>query len=402
MTSTNEPTTCKHADTISKIGWQYLTLQMASGIGPIRVQKLLKHLGTIDNILSASHTRLTGVEGIGDKGARAILNARSNDLIETEIELAADHGVRILCLEDDSYPAALRHIPDPPTCLYVRGQLEPNDAISLAIVGTRRCSHYGREQASRFGLLLGQAGFTVVSGLARGIDGLAHTGALRANGRTIAVLGNGLSNIYPPEHADLADKIEKNGAVVSELPMEAGPGAKNFPGRNRIIIGLSLGVLVVEAPKRSGALITARLANEYNREVFSIPGRIDQPEYTAGTNGLIRDGSSKLITCLADILDELGDVGSIMGRCDGPSGAKSAAPSTDQSSNTETQTLPLTTVEASIVKAVGQGYETVDDIAEATGQSISSVLSALTALQLKGQISQLPGQQYVLRKSKKS
>ncbi len=365
-----------------------LRLSRVPEVGPIRARNLLDHFGSAEAVFSASVSQLERVEGIGTKIARSVFRARNDDGIDAEIAKAADAGVRIICLQDDEYPTSLRHIADPPTCLYVRGNVQPADAVAVGIVGTRRCSHYGHEQAVRFAELLARAGFTTVSGLARGVDGDAHRGALRGGGRTIAVLGNGLGTVYPPEHGELADEIETRGAVVSELPIDEGPDPSNFPGRNRIIAGLSLGVIVIEAGAKSGALITARLATEYNREVFALPGAIDRPQQNSGSNALIRAGEAKLVTCLEDVLDELGRVGDVMRFS--PEAAKPAdiaqivAPS-------------LAPHEKAIFDAVSQGVEGIEDICNQCALPSGRVSASLTLLQLRGLIRQLPGNRFVRR-----
>ena len=376
---------------ITPVGRQYLRLQLTADVGPIRVRNLVNHFGSLEAIFSASMAELEVVHGIGSRVAEALFRSRQqDDVVERELERAAACGLRIVCQEDSDYPRPLLNIPDPPICLYIRGRLEPADCVAVAIVGTRRCSHYGREQALRFGEALGSAGFTVVSGLARGIDSCAHRGALSGGGRTVAVLGNGLGSIYPPEHDSLAAEIVDSGAVVSELAVDVAPDAKNFPRRNRLIIGLSLGVIVVEAGKRSGALITSRLASEYNREVFAVPGQVDQPEVSAGVNRLIRDGQAKLITCLDDVLDELAQVGEIMGR----DVASSVGPGTDDAS---IQTAHLAPHENAVLSAVVSGAEDADAICTTTGLDTARVTSTLTALQLKGLIKRLPGDRFERR-----
>ncbi len=373
--------------TISDVGRQYLQLQQTADVGPIRLRRLVEKFGNVGLVLEASENRLREVEGIGKHTAGAILRSRGQSDIDRIIDESRELGVRILCVEDEDYPRPLRNIPDPPICLFVRGELQPTDSVAVAVVGTRRCSHYGREQAFRFSESLARAGFTIVSGLARGIDGQAHRGALSGGGRTIAVLGNGLGTIYPNEHSDLALEIARHGAVVSELPPSTAPDAKNFPGRNRIVIGMSLGVIVIEAGKRSGALISARLASEYNREVFALPGRVDQPELTIGSNGLIREGSAKLITCMDDVLDELGDVGTIMA-------PKTPAIESD-SAPTPTASPHLGAEENTIYKIVAEGCEQADTICNKASIATGRVMSALTSLQLKGFIKQLPGNRFV-------
>jgi DNA processing protein len=372
---------------ISKVGRSYLRLQRVPDVGPIRARNLVAHFGSVEAIWSASMAELQHVEGIGPHVAESVFRSRDDKGVEEEIAKALDCELRILCPEDGEYPKPLLHIPDPPICLYVRGTLQPADSVAVAIVGTRRCSHYGREQALRFGETLAGAGFTVVSGLARGIDGEAHRGALRAKGRTIAVLGNGLGSIYPREHEELAEEIAASGAIVSELEVDLGPDFKNFPPRNRIIAGLSLGVIVIEAGDKSGALITARLASEYNREVFAVPGNVDRPAQTAGSNALIRDGQAKLITCLEDVLNELGEVGKTL-RPDSsplPTDAPLFA------------TANLAQHERSILEAVSSGIEEVGGICASTRLDAGSVTSTLTSLQLRGLIRQLPGNRFVCR-----
>lgn len=388
---------------ISDVGTRYLRLHLTPDIGPIRVRNLVEHFGSVDAVLGASIAELERVDRIGPVSAQAIFAARNGDDVEQEVDRAASCGIRILCWEDADYPAILRNITDPPICLYVRGRIEPADGVAVAIVGTRRCSTYGREQALRFGELLGRAGFTVVSGLARGVDGHAHRGALQTGGRTIAVLGNGLATIYPPEHRELADQIAQAGAVVSEFPMDSRPDAANFPRRNRIITGLSLGVIVIEAGKASGSLITARLAAEYNREVFALPGQVDRPEQTAGVNSLIRDGGAKLITCLDDVLDELGSVGDIMG---GKQPAKPRPKDDAQAGSPESlpfeapQVPVLTGDDRTVFDAVSNGAENVDAICLATGLDSGRVMATLTNLQLKSLIRQLPGHLFEIRSTR--
>ena len=380
---------------ITDVARRYLKLHLTGDVGPIRLGKLINHFGSVDAALSASMGELERVAGIGPHVAESIFRSRGDDSVDREIERAAACGVRIICFEDGDYPRSLQNIPDPPICLYVRGRIEPTDCVSVAIVGTRRCSHYGREQAIRFGQMLGGAGFTVVSGLARGIDSHAHRGALQGDGRTIAVLGNGLASIYPPEHQPLAEEVMADGALISEFPIDSQPAPENFPRRNRIITGLSLGVLVVEAGKASGALITARLAAEYNREVFALPGRVDRPELTLGVHGLIRDGQAKLVTCLEDVLDELGQVGEIMGR----EGQTSVEPEGTEPGDSVSLLPKLTAHEQAVLNAVVDDAEDADAIACKAGLDPARVMSTLTSLQLKGLIRQLPGYRFVCRSS---
>jgi len=362
---------------------KYLRLHLCPEVGPIRFANLLRELGGIDAALSATHRQLCGVRQVGEKVADQIVRGREEADVNGELALAAEHGVRILCLADDEYPAILRHIPDPPTCLYIRGTLVPEDGLALAVVGSRHCSRYGAEQAERFGGLAATAGLTVVSGLARGIDTAAHRGALGSQGRTLAVIGCGLSHLYPPESGDLAAAIVERGALLSELPMRVPPDSKNFPARNRIIVGLSLGVLVVEAGQRSGALISARLANEYNREVFAVPGRVDTPQ-SEGCHDLIKRSSAKLVTRFEDIVEELGTAG--CGLAAPVSGENRPSPSV--------ATVRLEDHEARIAAILAGGSLSIEELCEAAELTPAQVAVALTGLQLKGVVRRLLGEVY--------
>ena len=382
----------------SDIARQYLRLHLADGIGPVFLGRLIKRFKTIEDILRASEADLCEVEGIGPRRARGILEARRDNGVEQQLERAALAGVRIICWEDAEYPAHLRHCDDPPICLYLRGQLQAEDAVAIAIVGSRKCSRYGYEQARRFGGLLAGAGFTVVSGLARGIDGYAHEGALLAGGRTLAVLGCGVDVVYPPEHEELAQRVTGSGALVAEDPLGSPPTVDSFPRRNRIIAGLCMGVIVVEANRRSGALITARLASEYNREVFALPGRVDTPT-AAGPNDLIRKGAAKLVANLEDILDELGEVGASMGK---PAGKSAVASSTGD--RADARDLPngdlaaLDETERNVLGCLGSEEVHLDRIAEEVALPIGQVMSALTTLQLKGVVVAIPGNSFARRR----
>lgn len=391
--------TVADSDVASPIARKYLRLHLCSGVGPIRFAALLHHLGGIDGALGASIVRLAGVEGIGPKTAESIARSRDGANVERECALAAERGVRIICPEDDDYPPGLRRIPDPPACLYVLGGWEPADAVALAVVGSRHCTRYGVEQAERFAALLANVGLTIVSGMARGIDTAAHEGALAAGGRTLAVLGCGLCHLYPPESTLLAERIRGRGALLSELPMTVAPDAKNFPPRNRIIAGMSLGVLVVEAARRSGALITARLATEYNREVFAVPGRVDQPQ-AEGCNDLIRGGAAKLVAGLNDVLDELGEVGKVIRPAE--TAAESAA-SDDAAADSllpaagQPESRPggkLDETELRILEALGVETLPMEAICELSGVPPGRTAAALTQLQLKGAVRRVGGDQF--------
>jgi DNA processing protein len=374
---------------ISPLGRTHLRWALTDGVGPLIFSRLLLQLGDAEEALGASASTLMTVKGIGPDKADKIARGPDPAELEAELDAAARHGVRIICRADPDYPEGLKRIPDAPIVLYVKGELLPTDAIAVAIVGSRHCTIYGSEQARRFGELLAGAGFTIVSGLARGVDAFAHHGAVDAGGRSLAVMGRGLTEIYPPENVALAAKLLEHGAWISELPMLAAVRAENFPGRNRIIAGLSLGTLVVEAAQRSGALITARLASEYNREVFAIPGHIQDP-MSFGTNGLIRAGAAKLVMTLDDILDELGEVGRQM-RPAAAAPAPAVPAPFDAGTAADHAPASLSPVESRVYGLLG--YEPVlqDVILRAAELPAGEVLAALTALELKSLVKRLPG-----------
>jgi DNA processing protein len=382
----------------SDIARQYLQLSMAEGVGPILLQRLIDCFGSVDAVLTAPTSHLQEVDRISAKIAGEIHAAAHSDGWKQEIDLAGTLGVRILCREDAGYPEPLRNIPDPPICLYVLGELKREDALSIAIVGSRQASIYGLEQAQRFAELLSQTGLTVVSGMARGIDQAAHMAALRVGGRTIAVLGCGLSHCYPPEAVELRDRIVKSGAVISELPLRTVPSTQTFPRRNRLIAGLSLGTLVIEAAQRSGALITARVASEYNREVFALPGRVDTPT-AQGTNDLISQGFAKLVTNLTDVLDALGDVGESLAKYAGDQllTQQTRSPGNAPAPKETGTPAALRDAQAGVYRVLTTTPMHMEKIATAADLPISQVSAALTLLQLQGLVRQLPGNQFQRR-----
>lgn len=354
----------------------YLKFHLADGVGAVLLKRLVEAFGDVETAAAAGAATWRNVKGIGGKASQAIV-AVGDEQIDEELALADKTGVRVLCLDDEDYPAPLKNTLDPPGVLYVRGELRATDAVAVAIVGSRRCTHYGLAQSERFGQLLGRSGFTVVSGGARGIDTAAHRGALTVGGRSIAVMGCGLCNTYPPENEKLFRRIvdEGCGALVAELPLRTAVLGGNFPTRNRIISGLSLGVLVVEAARRSGSLITARIAAEQGREVFAVPGRADSP-LSAGTNELIRDGVT-LVQNLDDVLAELGRVGDQMAE-------QHPAPSTAVPEG-------LVAAERSVLSALADGPLGLDEIARRTELASARVTSTMTMLVLKGLVAQRPG-----------
>jgi DNA processing protein len=362
-------------------------LNLVPEIGSIRLNILLELFGTPQNLLNAPYEKLISVLGIGEKIAHNITSLKKED-VEKEFQLAQKHNLKIITQDDPEYPENLKKIYDPPIVLYIKGDLLAQDKLSIAIVGSRRASFYGLTAAEKFAYELANLGFTVVSGLAYGIDTQAHKGALRAKGRTLAVLGNGLANIYPAQNKELSEQIAQNGAVISEFPVSTNPLKQNFPRRNRVISGLSLGVLVVEAARNSGALITADFALEQGREVFALPGKIDSGT-SFGTNGLIKQGA-KLVSHIEDIIEEL-NLGSI---------SNNALPKkTDgikDGLKEDHLTIPeeLTNEESVLYNTLSYQPLHLDDIVDRLGLNASCVLNTLLRLEIKKLICQLPGKQF--------
>lgn len=372
-----------------------LLLTLTPGLGPTLIARATRQLGGPQAVLEASADQLAAIPGIGPRRAqrirRAIDDLADGAALAAEREAVERCGAAVIAIDDPGYPKLLRHIDDPPPLLYVRGRLAPEDAIALAVVGARRCTHYGREQADRLAGLAARAGLTIVSGGAYGIDAAAHRGAMRSGGRTIAVLGSGLADPYPPEHIELFDRIvaDDRGAVVSELPMTAPPRRENFPSRNRIISGLALGVLVIEASLRSGALITARLAaEEHHREVLALPGRVDSPA-SAGCHRMLREGWAALVTGLDDILNSLGDTGQLL------AAANTTIDNINENSSVITApsdgddtvfTRNLTDSQRLIVARLAElpDPRDIDMLAAATGLAVPALRADLTLLEIRG------------------
>jgi DNA processing protein len=372
----------------------WLRLIRADGVGPVLFARLIEHFGTIDRALGASVAEMAKVDGIGLKTGESIATSRDRFDSCDELDLAEKLGVWLVHSQDERYPAALKRIHDPPPVLYVKGDMTKADNLAVAVVGSRRCSLYGQEQASRFAHLLAASGFTIVSGLARGIDTAAHQGALAAGGRTIAVQGCGLANVFPPENAKLFDMIALNGACVSELPLRSEPLPEHFPPRNRIIAGLSLGVIVVEAALRSGALITAQTALECNREVMAIPGKIDSP-LSQGGHRLIKDGA-KLVESVEDVMEALGYIGEqLKEHC--AAAAEEAGRRVEASLFDTSEGLNLKGNELRIYESLAKEPTHSDQIIAMTGLGPGVVNAGLIALRLKGIVRQLPGNLFARR-----
>ncbi len=355
----------------------WFTLKSVPGIGNLLFRRLIDCFGTPECVLEASRHQLEQVEGISPRLATAICRHRAPDGIHREIDAIANSKFRVLTQNDDIYPQLLLHIPDPPPVLYLYGSLQPS-ACHIAVVGSRMATAYGRTTTKRLCGQLVDHGVVIASGMARGIDTCAHEGALAAGGKTVAVLGSGLMHIYPPENRKLFDRIAENGAVLSEFPLNAGPDAAHFPQRNRIISGMSLGTLVVEAAQRSGSLITARLAAEQGRDVFAIPGSI-QAQTARGTHYLIQQGA-KLVQSARDIVEELQ-----------PQMARPVDIHQDGSGIEAPRDPDLAESEAKVLEAMGPYPIHIDELARRIDQPPGSLAATLSILELKGMVVQEAG-----------
>jgi len=351
-----------------------VSLNLIPLIGSSRLSQLLEHFGQPLEIFKAKNTRLASVVG---EGIAARISGFDTRQLENDLALAKKARIRIITLLDQDYPAALREIPGCPIVLYCSGRILEADNRSIGIVGSRHASFYGLNQAENFAGQLARQGLTIVSGLARGVDTYAHRGALKSGGRTIAVMGSGFNHIYPRENVSLAEQIAGQGAVLSEFPMDTKPWPANFPRRNRLISGLSLGILITEAARNSGALITADFALEQGREVFALPGRIDAA-CSMGANELLKQGA-KLVTGCDDILEELGLAG-------GP--VKITA-----SLNPGKEVLSQE--EESLYGQISRQASSIDELIQRSSQSVNEVLNLILRLQFKRLIKALPGKQFI-------
>ena len=352
----------------------WVGLNLVKGIGAVRFETLIAHFGSPQAAWEAPAQQLKSI-GLPTQVVDALLNIRSSVNLEQIWADIQEKGINLITLLDETYPARLKQIDQPPPVLYALGELAPKDEWAVAIVGTRRYTHYGRQAAEEIAAFLAQNGVTVVSGLARGVDSIAHRAALDAGGRTIAVLGSGVDQIYPAENRGLAAEMAGRGAVLSDYALGTPPEAGNFPPRNRIIAGLSIAVVVVEAGERSGARITANFAVEQGREVFAVPGNIFSPQ-SKGTNQLIREGAHPLLAP-EDLLEVL-----------------------NLSMVTEHQkarvVLPANAVEAAIFEVLGHEPVHVDQIGQQAKLPIEQISATLTLMELKGMVRQVGGMRYVI------
>lgn len=352
----------------------WIGFNLVKGIGAARLRTLLNHFGDIGSAWNATGSELRAA-GLGPKLVENFLQVRADVSLEKVWDRIQAQGIQVLTWEDEGYPRRLKEIDQPPPVLYVSGSLLAQDEWAVAVVGTRRITAYGRQVAEEISRTLARSGVTVISGLARGVDAVAHKAALAAGGRTLAVLGSGVDQIYPPEHRPLAEKIASHGAVLSDYALGTPPDGVNFPPRNRIISGLALAVVVVEAGDRSGALITAEFAAEQGREVFAVPGGINAPQ-SVGCNRLIQQGARPLLNP-GEILEAL-DLTMVNQRRE----ARAALPADD--------------TEARLLSTLGREPVHVDEIRAQTGMPIERVSATLALMELKGMVQQVGGMHYVI------
>lgn len=354
-----------------------IALNMIEHVGPVRLRKLLEHYGDAAAILSASKGSLLQIHGIGDEVADAISNWEGAVDLTAELKRIQEFGCHVVTQQDEAYPESLRQIYDPPIVLYVKGQLTPKDKNAVALVGSRQMTAYGSESARKLAYQLAYVGVTVVSGGARGIDTAAHQGALAAKGRTVAVLGTGINIIFPAENAALFERIAENGAIITQFPFNRQADKQTFPIRNRIVAGMTLGTVVVEAHLTSGALITANFATEYGRQVFAVPGRIDSPR-SKGCHELIKRGA-KLCEGAEDVLSEF----------------EYLFPGTNRS-ETDLPAITLSDTEQRIYDILAAEDEcSIDEVIRHSQLAPSTVSVALLSLEMKRLIRQLPGKCFV-------
>jgi len=352
----------------------WVGFSLVPGIGRVKLAQLESYFANLENAWKAGPGDLKHA-GLDGNSIRAITSYRPQISLEAEMEKINRHGVKVLTYHDSDYPSRLKEIYDYPPILYVRGSLLPEDEWCLSVVGTRRATVYGRQVAEEIAADLAQSKITIVSGLAKGIDTVAHRSALDAGGRSIAICGCGLDIVYPAENAELARRLIQQGALISEYPLGTRPRAENFPRRNRILSGISLGVLVVEAGNNSGAMITAHLALEQNREIFAIPGSILSP-VSKGANHLIQEGA-KLVCDYTDILEELN--------------LTTVARQMEMK-----EIIPASETESALLKELSAEPTHIDEVCRSSGLPTSMVSSTLAMMELKGLVKQTGAMSYVL------
>lgn len=364
-----------------------IVLNLLNGIGHTKYKALMSSFGSISLALSSSVETLSKVNGIGEVLADRIHNWEASTELKKELDMVQRGGAKIYTIADDEYPAQLKEISDPPLCLYVRGKLAADFNNTIAVVGSRKMTSYGKEVCDSIVSSLAYAGWTVVSGLAMGIDGAAHQAVVNAKGVTVGVLGGGLVRFHPQEHIELARRmIDLGGGVITEFPMEFSPTRRTFPMRNRIISGLSRGVLVVEAGTQSGALITIDFALEQNRQVFAIPGRINNSS-SQGCNKLIKNGA-KLVESVDDIFEEFEFLPGFLPSC------KNSAASQDSLLQRDTSASFLSDEEKKILQLLELEEKAVDSLAVQSAIPIGKLLALLQQMEMKKIIKQLPGKLY--------
>ncbi|MFY9279812.1 MAG: DNA-processing protein DprA [Caldicoprobacterales bacterium] len=355
-----------------RIFWVWLS--QIPGIGARRFHVLIEYFGGADRVWFASEEDITGLApSLGRNVVNEIINQRNNNTLDRIKKMLDSTEFRIITLLDDEYPVLLRQIYDPPPVLYCKGLPIENNHPTISIVGSRRSTAYGRQMAEKFSYELASAGVTIVSGLARGIDAMAHYGALKAEGRTIGVLGCGIDVIYPPENRRLFSKMEQEGTIITEYPPGASPVAGNFPARNRIISGMTRGVLVIEAGEKSGALITVDFALEQGREVYALPGNINVSQ-SVGTNKLLKEGA-RLVTEVHDILEDLG--------------------LQKEKVENESKSVQLDFFETQVYNALQEGERHLEELSKITKLDINRLNAVLTMLEVKGIVKQMPGKIFI-------
>jgi len=372
---------------VSKLSFDQLAdlflLLSVEGIGPGKIRNLLAKFKATKNILASDYPELLNVDGISTNLAKRIRKASQEresieKFTEKELKKLEKLGGELISIWDQEYPQLLKKIYDPPLLFYLLGELTENDQYSIAIVGTRQPTNYGKVQAERISMDLAKQGVTIISGMARGIDSISHNAAVKSGGRTIAVIGSGLDVIYPPENRKLFEKIAEAGAIISEFPLGSKPDAQNFPKRNRLISGLSLGVIIIETGVTGGAMQTAAFALDQNRDVFALPGNVGVKQ-SEGTNLLIQKSEAKLITSAEDVILELEiKLKPILGK------------------NIPKQQIDLSLFEEKIMNVLNSEPLQIDKIASLTNLSTSDCLVNLLSLEFKGLVKQLPGKMFAL------